>query len=230
VIVALRHVTRRFGERLAVDDVSLDVHAGERIALIGPSGAGKTTLLRLINGSVQPTTGQVTVSAARREIGTIDQAFALVDALRVIHNVNAGHLARWSTLRALSSLIVPHDRPLAAAVLDRLGIPETIDARTSDLSGGQRQRVAIARVLVQDPPLVLADEPVSQLDPERAVMVLRQLTSRDGTLIACLHRPDLAREYFGRIVGLRAGRVVFDRPAAQVTPELLAPLYAVAPP
>lgn len=230
MIVALRHVTRRFGERLAVDDVSLDIRASERIALIGPSGAGKTTLLRLINGSLRPTAGDVTVAAARREIGTIDQAFALVDALRVIHNVNAGHLARWSTLRALSSLIVPNERPLAAAVLDRLGIRETIDTRTGDLSGGQRQRVAIARVLIQDPPLVLADEPVSQLDPERAVMVLRLLTSRDGTLIACLHRPDLAREYFGRIIGLRAGRVVFDRPAAQVTPALLTPLYTVAPP
>jgi phosphonate transport system ATP-binding protein len=223
VIVALRHATRRFGE-------TLDVRAGERIALIGPSGAGKTTLLRLINGSVRPTTGDVTVSAARREIGTIDQAFALVDALRVIHNVNAGHLGRWSTLRALASLIAPHERPLAAAVLDRLGIRETIDARTGDLSGGQRQRVAIARVLVQDASLVLADEPVSQLDPERAVMVLKLLTSRDGTVIACLHRPDLAREYFGRIVGLRAGRVIFDLPAAHVTPALLAPLYTVAPP
>jgi phosphonate transport system ATP-binding protein len=230
MIVALRRVTRRFGGRLALDDISLDVRAGERLALIGPSGAGKTTLLRLINGSVQPTAGEVTVSAARREIGTIDQAFALADALRVIHNVNAGHLARWSTLRALVSLIVPRERPAAATVLDRLGIRDTIDARTGDLSGGQRQRVAIARVLVQDPPLVLADEPVSQLDPESALMVLRLLTGRGGTLIACMHRPDLAREYFGRIVGLRAGRVVFDRPAADVTPALLAPLYTVAPP
>jgi phosphonate transport system ATP-binding protein len=230
MIVVLRRVTRRFGERLALDDVSLDVRAGERIALIGPSGAGKTTLLRLINGSVQPTAGHVTVSAARREIGTIDQAFALVEALRVVHNVNAGHLGRWSTLRALVSLIAARERPVAAAVLDRLGIRDTIDTRTGDLSGGQRQRVAIARVLVQDPALVLADEPVSQLDPERALMVLRLLTSRDGTLIASMHRPDLAREYFGRIVGLRAGRVVFDRPATEVTPALLAPLYAVAPP
>jgi phosphonate transport system ATP-binding protein len=230
VIVALRQVSRRFGERLAVDDVSLDVRAGERIALIGPSGAGKTTLLRLINGSIEPTAGVVTVSAARREIGTIDQSLALVDALRVIHNVNAGHLGRWSTLRALASLIVPRERPQAIAVLGGLGIPETIDARTGDLSGGQRQRVAIARVLVQDPPLVLADEPVSQLDPERARMILTRLASRGGTLIASLHRPDLAREYFDRIIGLRAGRVVFDRPPAEVTPAVLAPLYRVAPP
>jgi phosphonate transport system ATP-binding protein len=230
MIVVLRRVTRRFGERLAVDDVSLDVRAGERIALVGPSGAGKTTLLRLINGSVRPTAGHVSVSAGRGEIGTIDQAFALVDALRVIHNVNAGHLGRWSAFRAILSLIVARERPLAGTVLERLGILDTIDTRTGDLSGGQRQRVAIARVLVQDPPLVLADEPVSQLDPERALMVLRLLTSRDGTLIASLHRPDLAREYFGRMVGLRAGRIVFDRPAAEVTPALLAPLYAVAPP
>jgi phosphonate transport system ATP-binding protein len=229
MIVDLKRVTRRFGERLAVDDVSLGVRAGERVALVGPSGAGKTTLLRLINGSVQPCGGFVSVAPARREIGTIDQAFALVDPLRVIHNVNAGHLGRWSTLRALASLIVAQERPLAATVLGQLGIPETIDTRTGDLSGGQRQRVAIARVLVQDPTLVLADEPVSQLDPERARSVLTVLTSRGGTLIASMHRPDLAREYFTRIIGLRDGRIVFDQPAADVTSASLVPLYRAAP-
>ncbi|HZS62280.1 MAG TPA: ATP-binding cassette domain-containing protein [Gemmatimonadaceae bacterium] len=220
-MLALRHATRRFGETVALDDVSLDVRAGERIALIGPSGAGKTTLLRVISETLRST-------LADREIGYIDQALALADTLRVIHNVNAGRLGHWSSLRALASLVVPLERDRAHATLDRLGIVETIDAPTGQLSGGQRQRVAIARVLVQDPTIILADEPVSQLDPERARSVLTLLADR--TLVVSLHRPELATEFCDRVVGLRAGRVRFDCPARDVTPALLSSLYAAAPP
>ncbi len=241
-VVALRHVSRRFGDRLAIDDISLEIRAGERVALIGPSGAGKTTLLRIMNGRLTPTAGERVILGSRlddlrghalrrlrRDIGTIDQSPALVDSLRVIHNVNAGHLGRWSTLRALVSLLTPMDRPVAAAALASLGIADTIDAPTATLSGGQRQRVAVARVLVQDPVLVLADEPVSHLDPERARTVLSILanveTSRRRALVVSLHRPDLAREFCDRIIGLRAGRILFDRAAGDVTAAATVPLY-----
>lgn len=220
-LVTLRHATRRFGDTVALDDVSLDVHEGERVALIGPSGAGKTTLLRVLSETLRE-------ELADREIGFIDQSLALSDTLRVIHNVNAGRLGHWSALRALASLVVPLERHRAHATLDRLGIVETIDAPTSQLSGGQRQRVAIARVLVQDPKIILADEPVSQLDPERARGVLTLLSGR--TLIVSLHRPELATAFCDRVVGLRAGRVLFDRASRDVTPTLLSSLYAAAPP
>jgi phosphonate transport system ATP-binding protein len=220
-VVTLRHATRRFGDTVALDDVSLDIRAGERVALIGPSGAGKTTLLRVLSETLRET-------LPGREIGFIDQTLALADTLRVIHNVNAGRLGHWSSLRALASLVVPLERDRARSTLDRLGIVETIDAPTGQLSGGQRQRVAIARVLAQDPKVILADEPVSQLDPERARSVLGLLSDR--TLIVSLHRPELATEFCDRIVGLRAGRVLFDCAARDVTPALLSSLYAQAPP
>ena len=220
-MLALRDATRRFGDTVALDHVSLDVRAGERVALVGPSGAGKTTLLRVISETLRST-------LAGREIGFIDQSLALADTLRVIHNVNAGRLGHWSSLRALASLIVPRERNHARATLDRLGIVETIDAPVGQLSGGQRQRVAIARVLVQDPTIILADEPVSQLDPERARSTMALLSDR--TLIVSLHRPELATEFCDRVVGLRAGRVLFDSAARDVTPALLSRLYAPAPP
>jgi phosphonate transport system ATP-binding protein len=220
-VIALRSVTRRFGDTVALDGVSLDVRAGERVALIGPSGAGKTTLLRVIGESLRSTW-------PGRDIGFIEQSLALSTALRVIHNVNAGRLGHWSSLRALASLIVPLERDRVGAALGRLGIAETMDAPTSQLSGGQRQRVAIARVLVQDPKVTLADEPVSQLDPERARSVMALLSDR--TLIVSLHRPELAVEFCDRVIGLRAGRVMFDSVARDVTPALLARLYASAPP
>ena len=220
-MLALRHATRRYGDRVAIDDISLDVRAGERVALVGPSGAGKTTLLRVMSETLRRT-------LPGRDIGFIDQSLALADALRVVHNVNAGRLGHWSSPRALVSLIAPLERDRAGAALSRLGIGEMIDAPTGQLSGGQRQRVAIARVLVQDPKVILADEPVSQLDPERARSVLALLGDR--TLIVSLHRPELATEFCDRVVGLQAGRVLFDCAARDVIPEMLSRLYASAPP
>jgi phosphonate transport system ATP-binding protein len=220
-LIALRQATRRYGDTVAIDNVSLDVRAGERVALVGPSGAGKTTLLGAMSGTLRD-------SMPGRDIGVIDQTLALADPLRVIHNVNAGRLGHWSSLRALASLIVPLERDRVAAALDRLGIAQTIDTPTGQLSGGQRQRVAIARVLVQNPKVILADEPVSQLDPARARSVLALLSDR--TLIVSLHRPELATEFCDRVVGLRAGRILFDCASGDVTPALLSRLYTPAPP
>ena len=243
-VIALSGVGVAYHGVEALRDVSLRIDAGERVALIGPSGAGKSTLLGLITGRIAPTTGAVEVfgrsldslsarelRAIRRRIGTIHQAYDLVEPLRVIHNVNAGRLGRWSTPRALLSLLRPVGRDDVVAALDILGIPELADARTSELSGGQRQRVAIARVLVHAPEIVLADEPISSLDPERGHAALERLiedAERGGrTLVASLHDVGAALGRFPRLVGIRDGRVVFDRARDAIGPEEIEALYRV---
>lgn len=242
LVFELRQVCQRFGTVLAIDHLNLSIYAGERVAIVGSSGAGKSTLLRLLNGTIRPTEGEVwalgqhlsQLSAQRlrrvqRQIGTIYQQLHLVDNLAVIHNVNAGHLARWSIWKAALSLLYPLEVETAARALQRVGIPEKLFARTDQLSGGQQQRVAIARVLVQNPVVILADEPVSSLDPERSrdVMdLLRDMTITDGkTLVVSLHSVELALSHCDRILGLQAGRLVFDAPTATVTPAQLADLY-----
>ena len=228
---------------LALDGVSLAVGPGEHAAFIGPSGAGKTTLFRILNLTLRPTRGRLgldgldvaTLSGpelrrARRRIGTIYQQQNLVGRLPVVHNVLAGNLGRWSTLAALGSLVRPRGVADAQRALVQVGMPEKLYARTDELSGGQQQRVAIARVLIQDPDVILADEPVSSVDPNLAVTIvtlLRDLSHESRkTLLMNLHSVELALTYFPRVVGIRAGRVHFDHAPDKVTPELLEELYA----
>jgi phosphonate transport system ATP-binding protein len=243
-IFALRNVSKRFGDVAALTDINLTIWPGERVALVGPSGAGKSTLIGLLNGTLLPSEGEVRVlghnvgqlsSRSRRhmqrQIGTIYQQFCLVDSLRVIHNVNAGHLGRWSLARALISLLWPLETQTAAQALARVGIPEKLYTRTSQLSGGQQQRVAVARVLVQNPLAILADEPISNIDPERSREVmdlLRNLSQSMGkTLVTSLHLVEFACSYFDRIVGLRAGRMFFDCSVHAVSPEMFTALYTL---
>jgi phosphonate transport system ATP-binding protein len=239
----LRGVRKVFGADVALDDVTLGVGRGEHVAFIGPSGAGKTTLFRVLNLTLRPTAGTLRLAGrdvagfsdgelrrARTRIGTIYQQHNLVGRLRVVHNVLAGNLGRWSTATALVSLVRPQGAEQAARALEQVGIPEKLWARTDELSGGQQQRVAIARVLVQDPEVILADEPVSSVDPSLAlaiVTLLRDLSRESGkTLLMNLHSVELALAHFERVVGIRDGRVCFDLAPAVVTPELLAQLYA----
>ncbi len=245
-LAVLGGVTVRFGSRTALEGVDLRLVAGERVAVIGSSGAGKTTLLGVLNGSVAPTVGTVRLlgedpaalgARARRElqrqIGTVYQQLHLVGPLRVIHNVNAGRLGHWSLARAAASLLRPREAEGALDALARMGIGDRAHDRTERLSGGQQQRVALARVLVQDPRLVLADEPVSALDPLRAREVVDLLTGMVAGsgrgLVVSVHRIELARAGFDRVVGLRAGRVVLDGPPGALTPERVAELYALDP-
>jgi len=238
----LRGAGRRFNDRIALDSIDLTVRPGERVGLLGPSGAGKSTLLRLLNGSLAPTTGTVEVlgtdlgglsasqlRSVQRRVGTISQRLDLVDQVRVLHNVNAGRLGDWSTARALLALTFPRADPAAVSALDRVGLGFALHERTERLSGGERQRVAIARLLVQCPQLVLADEPVSSLDPSRASEVLELLrtASPHETLVVSLHQPELARRHCTRIVGLRHGRIVVDRAVADVNDAHLDELYAL---
>lgn len=244
--VSLRGVRVVFGGHPALDGVDLQIPAGQRVALVGPSGAGKTTLLRLCTAAVTPTAGTVqvlgrdlaTVPAPalrdlRRRIGTVYQHLHLVGPLRVVHNVNGGRLGTWTTPRALVSLVRPVDVDVARDALARVGIADKLFERTDRLSGGELQRVALARVLVQDPELLLADEPVSSLDPARAEEVMDLLAEvigdRRRTLLVSLHDFALARRRCDRVVGVRGGRVAFDLAAAEVTDDIGAALYRILP-
>lgn len=240
--VSLRGVTVRFGDRCALREVDLDVRPGERVALVGPSGAGKTTLLSVVNGTVRPDSGTAVVLGVdparadrrtRSRVGTVHQGLYLAGPLQAIHNVNAGRLARWSLARAVRSLARPVDVGLATAVLARVGIGDKVHQRTDRLSGGEQQRVAIARMLVQDPDVMLADEPISALDPARGrevVDLLCALAEEDSrSLLMSLHAFDVAVATCDRVVGMRAGRVLFDLPAPQVDPAAGAALYDLDP-
>ena len=243
-LVELENVSRSFGDFPAISGVSLRIFPGERVALVGPSGAGKSTLINLINGTLLPSQGRVcvlghdlaslsmhTLRKVQSQVGTIYQQFQLVDSLRVVHNVNAGHLGRWTFFKAVLSLLWPLEVETAARALAQVGIPEKLYERTSSLSGGQQQRVAIARVLVQDPQAILADEPIASLDPERGREVMDLLVALSQqmgkTLITSLHAIEFARSHFERVIGLRQGQVAFDAPAEGVTPEMILDLYKI---
>ena len=223
--------------------VTLAIGRGEQVAFIGPSGAGKTTLFRVLNLTLRPTAGTLRLDGAdvaafsgrqlrrtRCRIGSIYQHHNLVGRLRVLHNVLAGKLGQWSTLKALTSLVHSRHTDLATWALHQVGIPEKLYARTDALSGGQQQRVAIARVLVQDPDVILGDEPISSVDPSLAmsiVTLLRDLSRETGkTLLMNLHSVDLALNHFPRVVGIREGRVQFDLSPAKVCGDVLEELYA----
>ena len=229
--------------RRALSAIDLGVAAGERVALIGPSGAGKTTLLRVAAAGLRPTEGRVALlatdpwalragalKALRARIGFVHQAPPIPPRLRVVTAVLAGRLGQWGLGRALRSWLLPDDVAGARDALARVGLGERVFDRCDQLSGGQLQRVAVARTLYQAPALLLADEPVSALDATTADAVLRELvdysTAAGATFVASLHAVDLALRWFPRIVGVRDGVVMFDLPAAEVTPERLAALYA----
>jgi len=221
--------------------VSLRIDVGERVALVGPSGAGKSTLLAVANGLISPSGGQVlwqgekpAATGRRRRcqqarIGSLWQDLRLIDELSVQQNVNAGRLAQWGWPRALLNLLLPLDTPACRQLLQRLDLdPELLGQPVSALSGGQRQRVALARLLRQEPLLLLADEPLASLDPRLAAELLELLLAQGRApraLLLSLHRPDLLAG-FDRVVGLRDGRLVFDRPVGALDAATLEQLYA----
>jgi phosphonate transport system ATP-binding protein len=234
-VIRVRELFKRYpGGTVGLDGVTLDVGAGEFVALIGSSGAGKSTLLRCLNGLVTPTAGAVSVDgrpvtgasredlrAVRARVGFVFQQFNLLRRQSVLDNVLIGALSRVDAWRSLLGRFSGPELERARRSLARVGLAGLEDRRADTLSGGQQQRVAIARALVQEPRVLLADEPMSSLDPalSRSVMELLQDINRvDGlTVITSLHVLDLATTYGRRIVGLRAGRIVHDGPAARLT-------------
>lgn len=241
--LGFERVCLSLGGKAILHDLSLQLAQGEQVALIGPSGAGKTSLLGIANSSLRPDSGRVSLlgqqaadlsaaalKALRSDIGTVYQVPPLPGRQRAIHAVGAGQLARQPLWRSLADLWWPAQTQAIDACLRQVALPDVLYARCGELSGGQRQRVGIARMLYQAPRLLLADEPVSALDPHQGRQMLQVMQqdarSRNATLLVSLHAVDLALELFPRVIGLRDGRILFDLPTAQVTPALLQALYA----
>ena len=245
-ILSLRNASRTFGRRHALDGVSLSLAAGEMVALIGPSGSGKSTLLRAASGLLALDAGSGPVEAfgetvqvdgrlsrqirrIRSRIGVIFQQFNLVGRLNLFTNVALGALGRVGSWRGFLGLWPEAVRAQAMAALVRVGVADYAGQRASTLSGGQQQRGAIARALVQQARLVLADEPVASLDPvsaRRVLELLRGLNRTDGlTVMVTLHQVDYALRYCDRVIALKAGRLVFDGPPAGLNRERLAEIY-----
>jgi phosphonate transport system ATP-binding protein len=239
---AVKKLTKRFGANTACDNVSFSVSEPKMIGIIGRSGAGKSTLLRMLNRLTDATSGEVlyqdrdilTLNGARKRAWQSDSAmifqqFNLVPRMDVVSNVLHGTLNRRSTLATLFNLYPASDIAQAIAILDRLGIADHAPKRAEALSGGQQQRVAIARALMQDPQIILADEPIASLDPMNAQVVmeaLRRIHEEDGRMvIANLHTLDTARRYCDRVIGMRDGRVVFDGTPEQLTTGAARDIY-----
>ncbi|CDK40540.1 Phosphonate ABC transporter ATP-binding protein (TC 3.A.1.9.1) [Halorubrum sp. DM2] len=226
----------------ALRDVSVTIGGREVVAMIGPSGAGKSTFVRCINRLVEPTTGSVRLDDreltglgedelrnARRDIGMVFQEYNLVERLTVMENVLSGRLGYVSNWAALRRNFPPEDVERAYELLDLVGLDDMENKRVDELSGGQRQRVGIARAVVQEPKIVLADEPTSSLDPETSRDVMELLTDiaveRDVPVVINIHEVDLAERYADRILGLHDGELVFDGPAADLTDESKGVIY-----
>jgi len=243
-VLRLISLQKRFGDVVAVNDVSLEIPIGQMVGIIGRSGAGKSTLLRLINRLVDPTSGSITfegteitslkgraLHAWRAKCAMIFQQFNLVPRLDVITNVLIGRINHRPTLPAIFKMFTPAERTLAVMALDRLDMIQQGLQRSDTLSGGQQQRVAIARALTQEPGIVLADEPIASLDPRNAALVmdaLRSINTEDGITVICnLHTVDTAKMYCDRIIGMVTGKMVFDGPPAELSIEKIREIYGV---
>jgi phosphonate transport system ATP-binding protein len=242
-MLVIEGLTKRYptGD-LALDNVSLTVPDGQVMAVIGPSGAGKSTLIRCVNRLVEPTAGTIRLGEteltklgdlalrrARRRMGMIFQEYALIERLTVMENVLSGRLGYVGFWRSWFRRFPLKDVEEAFRLLNRVGLDHMVDKRADALSGGQRQRVGIVRALMQDPELLLVDEPTASLDPKTSRQIMRliiELAKERGlAAIINIHDVLLAQQFAERILGLRAGRIVFDGTADALTPEVLTKIY-----
>lgn len=241
-MLTISELTKQFGPKTAVDNISFHVEKPAMIGIIGRSGAGKSTVLRMLNCLSDATSGSIRFNskeitelnrnhrrAWQSQCAMIFQQFNLVPRMDVVSNVLHGTLNSRSTLATVFNLFPKRDIHRAIDILDRLGIAEHATKRADALSGGQQQRVAIARALMQDPQIILADEPIASLDPMNAQIVmdaLRRIHEEDGRMvIANLHTLDTARRYCDRVIGMRDGRIVFDGTPDQLTTGVARDIY-----
>lgn len=241
-MLRIQELSKRFGAVTAVDTVNLSVASGQMIGIIGRSGAGKSTLLRMINRLADPSAGSIRFNESeitalkgkplrdwQADCAMIFQQFNLVPRLDVLTNVMLGRLNSVGTLRSIFKVFTDAERMEALLALERLGIAQTALQQAGTLSGGQQQRVAIARALVQNPKLILADEPIASLDPLNAKLVmdaLQRINKEDGITVVCnLHTLDTARAYCERIVGMSQGKIVFDGGPGDLTTNMARQIY-----
>ena len=244
---SLESAGRNYETISALSPTTLSIKRGERVAIVGPSGSGKTTLLSLFNSTVRASTGKITVlgnalektsgrnlKTLRSKIATIPQNLALVESLRVWQNIITGQIGERGFLGNLIDLIFASKNKILEihSILERLGIEEKLFETTSNLSGGQKQRVALGRALYQHPQAILADEPVSSVDPARAanlVQLLNQISQEENiTLVMSLHNLELAKAHFPRLIGLRNGRVKFDSAPEDLNEHKFKELYTLS--
>jgi phosphonate transport system ATP-binding protein len=246
-MLKVERLTKRFGALAAVDNVSFEVPAGQMVGIIGRSGAGKSTLLRMINRLTDATSGRVLCDDVfpgevdvctlkgrrlrewRARCAMVFQQFNLVPRLAVVTNVLMGRISYHPTLPTLLMMFSPADRALAIRALQRLDMVSHGLHRADELSGGQQQRVAIARALVQEPKILLADEPIASLDLHNATIVmesLRRINREDGiTVVSNLHLLQTAKDYCDRIIGMRKGCIVYDGAPAARSPAIAREIY-----
>ena len=231
----------KFAEKIPIiQDITLCIKPEEKVAILGPSGVGKTTLIRLMSGEIHPDRGTVKLNGQNsfhfsqgrelaRIVGVINQQFNLVDELSVMNNVLAGNLGRWNFFESIFSLISSRNSEIAQNALSMVDLSGRDRTKVSKLSGGEQQRVAIARLIVQDPAVILADEPVSSLDPARAEeimnLLLKYVKTRSKTLVAVLHSFEFTKKYFDRVIGIREGAVYFDISTNSLTQNVFEDLY-----
>ncbi len=241
-MINFQEVTKNFGSRTAVNNVSFEIGQPQMVGIIGRSGAGKSTLLRMINRLTPASSGKILFEGRdilslkggmkrrwQRDCAMVFQQFNLVPRLDVVTNVMLGRLNGHGTLKSLCNIFSAEDVNSALAALDRLGIAQEATKRAEELSGGQQQRVAIARALMQDPHMILADEPIASLDPMNAKIVmdaLREIHERDNKVVICnLHTLDTARSYCDRVIGMRDGLIVFDGKPDELTTGAAREIY-----
>jgi phosphonate transport system ATP-binding protein len=232
--ISVNNVTKRYDDVVALDDVSFEIPEGEFVVILGPSGAGKSTLLRILNGLTPPTDGNVyigdePIGSARSEVGMVFQMHYLIENMSAYRNALTGALSRAGLVRSLLTWYDGGDKRNALEALDTVGLLDFAEQRAGSMSGGQKQRVGIARALVQNPDLLLADEPVSSLDPKAARDVMSYMkeaaNERGLTTLASLHQVNIAREFGERFIGVRDGEVVFDGSREDLTMEVVDEIY-----
>lgn len=239
---SIKNLKKVFGQTVVLDCLSLSIENNEKVAIIGPSGSGKSTLLNILSKYDLEYSGEIMLDENdlknynnkknfAKKVGIIRQTFDLIEPLPVIHNVLIGRFNTWSTMKALQSFIFPTEEEYVSKVLSTVGLSNKLYSRTSKLSGGEKQRVAIARIIAQNPDIVIADEPVASLDPVHSENVLKLLVKAtnqsDQSLIVSMHQVDLALKYFDRIIGIKGGKIFLDHLVDQITKDHLTQLYAV---
>lgn len=243
-VLRVEDLNKTYGDNQVLFNVEFDIYEGELVSIIGPSGAGKSTILRCLNRLTEPDTGSKIITgdqediakldkkdlrAVRKNIGMIFQHYNLVERLTALENVLHGRLGHYSSLRGAFSLYSKEDTEKAVEILSNLGLENHIYKQCRKLSGGQKQRVGIGRALIQEPKIILCDEPIASLDPQSSMVIMEHLKDISiNMLIPCLvnlHQVDVAKEYADRIIGVKAGNVVFSGPPEDLRDEDLENIY-----